>query len=72
MPKKISVLKTLGSPYSDDEVQNAIVSAQAEADAIAEDLRQNGVADITSDKEIIALIAYLQSLGQLAVSGGAE
>ena len=62
LPKKLSTLKKLGDPYSDEEVANASSSARAEAKIIADDLNANG-AQIQDDREIIALIAYLQRLG---------
>jgi cytochrome c oxidase cbb3-type subunit I/II len=63
--KKTSVLKYLGVPYSDDEVANADVLAEKEAREVAQTLREQGVTgDNLEQKEIVALIAYLQSLGQ--------
>lgn len=59
--KKTSVLKMVGVPYDDNTLANADGMAQAEAKIIAEDLGRPELAD----KEIVALIAYLQSLGQL-------
>ena len=52
-----------GAPYSDYEVENAVVLAQVQAQEIAEDLQENGVEDDLSTKKIVALIAYLQRLG---------
>ncbi len=71
LPKKLAVLKKLGVPYSDAEVSNAIELARTEARVIVDDLTQNGVTGVDIDQEIVALIAYLQSLGQ-KVEGGAQ
>ncbi len=59
---KISAMRTLGVPYPDGYEQVAEEELRKQADKIAEDLKKNGLmAD--SNKEIIALIAYLQRLG---------
>lgn len=66
--KKISVMSFLGVPYSEDEKANADVIAQKQAKEIADDLKAQGVqANNLERKEIVALIAYLQSLGQKGV-----
>jgi len=63
LPKKLSVMKKLGVPYSDDEVANAKSAAVEQAQGIAEGLIENGAPADIHDKEITALIAYLQRLG---------
>lgn len=60
--KKISVMRTLGVPYEEGYEEFANEDLMEQADKIAQDLAENGVA-VESDKEIIALIAYLQRLG---------
>lgn len=62
--KKLNVLKNLGVPYTDEQVKNADVDAEAQAKLMAEDLKKQGVADKIDNKEILAMIAYLQALGQ--------
>lgn len=62
--KKLSVMKQLGVPYEDDVVANADIHAQKQAQEIAADLESNGAPKGLAKKEIVALIAYLQSLGQ--------
>jgi cytochrome c oxidase cbb3-type subunit I/II len=59
---KIRAMQTLGVPYREnfDKDANAMLSIQA--DTIAKDLSQNNI-KIKSDREIIAIIAYLQRLG---------
>lgn len=61
---KMRVLKSLGTPYSDEEILNAKETAKAEARVIALDLAQSQVDISVENKEIVALIAYLQRLGQ--------
>ncbi|WP_437340137.1 cytochrome-c oxidase, cbb3-type subunit I [Bdellovibrio bacteriovorus] len=62
--KKLSVMKYLGVPYDDEVVANADIHAQKQAQEIAADLEANGAAKGLAKKEIVALIAYLQALGQ--------
>lgn len=63
LPKKLKVLKSLGVPYSNEEIDNAIASAKDQARAIAEGMEDAGVDKKMQDKQIIALIAYLQRVG---------
>lgn len=62
--KKLSVMKNLGTPYDDQTVANADIVAQKQAQEIAKDLESNGAPAKLEKKEIVALIAYLQALGQ--------
>ncbi len=62
--KKLSVMKNLGVPYSENEVANADILAEKQAQQIAEGLETQGTAKNLSKTELIALIAYLQALGQ--------
>jgi len=79
--KKMSVMKTLGVPYTDAEIANAFVSIEKQATEIEKGLEidpnfsksyaaSKEKAKITGetfvqmkDREIVALIAYLQRLG---------
>jgi cytochrome c oxidase cbb3-type subunit I/II len=63
LPKKLNVLHALGAPYSDDVMQNAVSIAKEQALRISDGLKKDGVQGTKADKEIIALIAYLQRLG---------
>jgi len=64
LPAKIHVLKKLGTPYPKDFEKNAIANAQEQATQVAKKLAEEGVKDKhLEDKEIIAIIAYLQRLG---------
>ncbi|MCD6023256.1 MAG: cbb3-type cytochrome c oxidase subunit [Fibrobacteria bacterium] len=67
--RKIQVMKDLGAPYSEEQVRHAGRDAKWQARGIADDLRRNGV-DVAPDREIIALIAYLQRLGTDIKKGG--
>lgn len=61
--KKLSVLRMLGVPYTDNQVSEADRWAEAQAESIVADLKAEGV-EIEKNKQIVALIAYLQALGQ--------
>ncbi len=61
---KLRAFQIFNAPYSDDDVKNAEANARAQAAQIAEGL-QAQVATLPDirDKQIVALIAYLQRLG---------
>lgn len=56
-------LRSVGTPYTDGEIETAPASIEAQAKAIATEVElQRGPAGL-ADKEITALTAYLQRLG---------
>jgi len=61
-PAKIRAMQTLGVPYPDgfDRLANDELKQQSEK--ISAELKQNNI-KVNSDREIIAMIAYLQRLG---------
>ena len=62
--KKIRVLQLLNTPYPKDFDKVALKNLQEQAKGIADDLRAAGIEqEGLEDKEIVALIAYLQRLG---------
>jgi len=61
-PNKINALRSIGVPYPEGYENQANDDLMKQAEAIAIDLQKNGV-PAEADKEIIALIAYLQRLG---------
>ncbi|RLA63104.1 MAG: cytochrome-c oxidase, cbb3-type subunit II [Epsilonproteobacteria bacterium] len=63
LSRKLSVLKAVGVPYTDKQIKGALVDAEKQALAIAKNLKSSGVKESIKDKQIIALIAYLQRLG---------
>ena len=63
IPRKLSALQKLGTPYSDDEIADAATAARAQAGQIARNVSANGGPSGLEDKEITALVAYLQRLG---------
>ena len=63
--RKMTIMKRLGVPYSDEEIAAGLTNLTQQSTKIAENLMQQGVAPESKvqDKEIVALIAYLQRLG---------
>ncbi len=68
IPARLKVLKKLGTPYSADDIANAKKLLQAQASEIAARLKEQGGITNTEDKEIVAMIAYLQRLGKDATA----
>lgn len=72
---KRSVLQTLGTPYTDDEVKNAESLLREQAGRIVSELKaqQAPMSELEAKSEIIALIAYSQRLGtDIKKAGGAQ
>ena len=64
MPKRISVLRTLGTPYPEGYEDQVFSDAEKQAKQIAARLKADGIEmEELEKKEIIAMIAYLQRLG---------
>ena len=59
---KLAAMKKLGVPYSTQEVNDAVKDLNTQAKAIQANLAAAKI-KVSQDKEIIALIAYLQRLG---------
>jgi cytochrome c oxidase cbb3-type subunit I/II len=74
--KKLKVMKGLGVPYSDEQISHAMEDARSQAVQIAQGLKEQGASDNVEEKEIVALIAYLQRLGKgdtaIATASAAE
>ena len=61
---KIKVLKTLNTPYPDGFEDEAVADLEEQALEVATRLRKDGIKqENLENKEIVALIAYLQRLG---------
>ncbi len=72
--KKVDAMAMLGVPYG-DAVNNAPEQARAQAKAIAAGLAAQGGPDDLAEREVVAMIAYLQRLGKdikIAAAGGAQ
>lgn len=59
---KIEAMRTMGVPYAADFPAKANADLAAQSDSIRAGLKKAGI-DVPSDREIIAVIAYLQRLG---------
>jgi cytochrome c oxidase cbb3-type subunit I/II len=59
---KINAMRTLGVPYEKGYEERALQDLQAQAKTISDNLATEKI-KIESDKELIAIIAYLQRLG---------
>jgi cytochrome c oxidase cbb3-type subunit I/II len=63
LPAKLNVLRTLGVPYPEWAAEDIEAQVAAQAKTISDDLRVSQ-AYVAPDREIVALIAYLQKLGK--------
>lgn len=64
LPAKITALRKLGTPYPKDFEKTAIADARTQAKRVATSLKEQGIKDEgMEDKEMMAIIAYLQRLG---------
>ncbi|MHC4391920.1 MAG: cytochrome-c oxidase, cbb3-type subunit II, partial [Planctomycetota bacterium] len=61
--EKMRVMQKLGVPYTDREIKEGKITLFDQAEEITGKLKRNGVKEAKQDREIIALIAYLQRLG---------
>ncbi|MGI9137916.1 MAG: cytochrome-c oxidase, cbb3-type subunit I [Sediminibacterium sp.] len=61
-PLKINAMRKLGVPYEAGYANSANADLMAQAKLISDDLQKEGI-KVAPNKEIIALIAYLQRLG---------
>ena len=60
--KKIAAMRKLGVPYPEGYEEQAVADLQKQSNQIVENLKKDKI-EIMSDREIIALIAYMQRLG---------
>jgi cytochrome c oxidase cbb3-type subunit I/II len=60
---KVAAMKMLGVPYASAQVATARADALAQGETISADLATAGI-KVAPDSEIVALTAYLQSLGK--------
>ncbi len=59
---KVSAMKQLGVPYDAYQIKNAVKDLETQSKEIQAKLAEEKI-KVSSDKEIIAVIAYLQRLG---------
>jgi cytochrome c oxidase cbb3-type subunit I/II len=58
----VKALRSVGTPYSDQDVANIGEIIRTQADGIVQRLAASGI-QVENNREIVALIAYLQRLG---------
>ncbi|HZZ56357.1 MAG TPA: cytochrome-c oxidase, cbb3-type subunit I [Opitutaceae bacterium] len=63
LPTRIAVQRRLGVPYPAETAAQVLAAARAQAEGIAADLAAAG-SPVPADREVIAVIAYLQKLGK--------
>ncbi len=63
LPAHLRGQRRIGIPYTDDQIANAQALAQAQADVIAASVVEQGGPERLGNKQIVALVAYLQRLG---------
>jgi cytochrome c oxidase cbb3-type subunit I/II len=63
LPARISALRKVGVPYPAGYEAQADKDLQAQAQTVVQNLKAGMIAAAQSDREIIAMIAYLQRLG---------
>ncbi|MBL9139345.1 MAG: cytochrome-c oxidase, cbb3-type subunit I [Verrucomicrobiales bacterium] len=63
LPSRIKALRKVGVPYPDGYEATAQKELETQAKAVVDGLKTGMVQDAKPDREIIALIAYLQRLG---------
>lgn len=62
LPTKLGALQSLGIPYTDAQIAGAVADAQAQAAEIAAEVAEQGGPEGLENREIVAMVAYLQSL----------
>jgi cytochrome c oxidase cbb3-type subunit I/II len=61
--EKMRTLVSLGVPYTDFEIENAVLDMEVQGTMIADVLNEHPDIEVSPKEEIVALIAYLQRLG---------
>jgi cytochrome c oxidase cbb3-type subunit I/II len=60
---RLRALRTIGVPYTDDQIKDAPRNMEAQSKKVVANLAVGSITNAPADREIIALIAYLQRLG---------
>jgi cytochrome c oxidase cbb3-type subunit I/II len=60
---RMRALRKVGVPYTDEEIQNAQKSIAAQSQKVVANLAMGSITNSPADREVIAVIAYLQRLG---------
>lgn len=63
--ERMRVMRTVGVPYTPEAIAEGEVTAAAQADKIASELKDAGGIEVAPNSKMIALISYLQRLGHV-------
>jgi len=63
VPRSMRANRAVGVPYSNEEIADGEAAAHEQAQAIADEIVIQGGPEGLADKQIVAIIAYLQRLG---------
>jgi cytochrome c oxidase cbb3-type subunit I/II len=63
LPARLKALRAVGVPYTDADIAEAIPRVESQQKNIVVNLAVGSVTNAPADREIIALIAYLQRVG---------
>lgn len=69
---KFRAMRTVGVPYTPEQIANAEQAAHDQAKQIVAALKSEGQDGVIEDSKIVALISYLQRLGFKATQGPAQ
>jgi cytochrome c oxidase cbb3-type subunit I/II len=61
---RMRALRKVGVPYTDEDIKDAVKSIDAQSKVVVANLAVGSVTNAPADREIVALIAYLQRLGK--------
>ena len=64
IPSRMKAMRTLGVPYSQEQIDGGIEQAQRQAAEIAAKIEQDNGPKGLADKRVVALIAYVDRLGR--------
>jgi len=62
--RHVEAQQMLGVPYTDADIRNAALAAKTQAASVAREIADQGGPKNLQDKQVVALIAYLQRLGR--------
>jgi cytochrome c oxidase cbb3-type subunit I/II len=65
---KMRAMRSVGVPYTPEQIAYAETDAHAFSEEIAAELTKQGEANVKPDSELVALISYLQRLGKPGVT----
>jgi len=60
---RLRALRKVGVPYTDEQIHNAPKSIASQSKTVVTNLAVGSITNAPPDREIIAVIAYLQRLG---------